>query len=194
MNDPSTGLSELREATRDIHAAFESELKIAMPNAGRNEYRLFIEAMWGWLSPFEDALWRSEWPEHFDAHSRNGKRTWLLEDLRVAGLNDEEIARLPVAACDLDLDSQASRFGIVYVLEGSQLGSQVLLKRLSPLLAPWPTRWLRGYGVDVGRQWRSFIHSIDMHLSDSTSRRIAAQSARHTFASLQSWFSLRGAA
>jgi heme oxygenase len=194
LNDPVLGLSSLRQATQDIHAAFESELKVAMPAAGKQDYQMFIEAMWGWLSPFENALWQAEWPDEMQAAERNGKSAWLLSDLRSAGLCDDDIASIPLAPCELDLQTQASRYGIAYVLEGAQLGSQVLSKRLTPALRPWPACWLAGYGDDVSRNWRSFMQSTETFLNNEQSSRIAAQSARQTFASLQSWFHLRGAA
>lgn len=194
MIEPVSGLTRLRQATQDIHADFENRLKIAQPDAGKHDYRVFIEAMWGWLSPFEDALWSAQWPAELQAQERNGKRAWLLNDLRGAGLGEEQVAALPLAPCTLDLDSPASRFGIAYVLEGAQLGSQVLLRRIGSVLAPWPTRWLTGYGEACGANWRQFMQSANRYLAEEEAARDAANAARATFLSLQSWFMQRGAA
>ena len=184
----------LRQATQDIHAAFEVELKVAKPAAGKNDYRIFIQAMWGWLSPFENSLWQAEWPHELDAANRNGKSAWLHSDLRSAGLQDADIAALPLSPCDLDLTSPAARFGVAYVLEGAQLGSQVLAKRLGTILQPWPARWLEGYGNESAGNWRKFMQSAEAALGSEQASHDAAQSARQTFASLQSWFHLQGAA
>lgn len=194
MTDSSLGLAALRQATHDIHADFESRLKIALPSAQRHDYRLFIEAMWGWLSPFEHILWQAEWPADMYAERRDGKRAWLRHDMLGAGLSDSDIAALPWLPCALDLHSSASRFGVAYVLEGAQLGSQVLLRRLGDRLAPWPTRWLVGYGEACGSNWRQFVQSANHHLADETAASHAAASARATFLSLQTWFIQRGAA
>jgi heme oxygenase len=191
---PSAGLASLRHATRDIHATFEQQLKVAMPNAGKHDYQVFIEAMWGWLSPFEQALWQSAWPADLQANLRDNKRDWLHQDLSIAGLSEAEISALPLAPCELDLQTPAARFGIAYVLEGAQLGSQVLAKRLNPALAPWPARWLQGYGQDVSVRWRGFLSSLERHVADESSIASASEAALQTFASLQSWFQLRGAA
>lgn len=194
MNDPVLGLARLRQATQEIHAAFEVELKVAKPAAGKNDYRIFIQAMWGWLSPFEKTLWQAEWPHEINAASRSDKSSWLLSDLRSAGLQDADIAALPLSSCNLDLTSPAARFGVAYVLEGAQLGSQVLAKRLGPILQPWPARWLAGYGNESSANWRQFMQSAEINLGNEEASRVAAHSARQTFASLQSWFHLQGAA
>ncbi|HWT72560.1 MAG TPA: biliverdin-producing heme oxygenase, partial [Oxalicibacterium sp.] len=164
------------------------------PNAGKRDYQVFIEAMWGWLSPFENALWQAEWPADLQAGLRDNKQEWLRRDLSTAGLSEAEIAALPLAPCALDLRTPAARFGIAYVLEGSQLGGQVLAKRLKPALAPWPACWLEGYGQDVSVRWRSFLASLERHVDNGSSIAAASDAARQTFESLQSWFHLRGAA
>ena len=194
MTDSSHGLAALRQATHDIHADFESRLKIALPSAQRHDYRLFIEAMWGWLFPFEHTLWQAAWPDDMHAEQRDGKCTWLRHDMLGAGLSDSDIGALPLVHCTLDLESSASRFGVAYVLEGAQLGSQVLLRRLGDRLAPWPTRWLIGYGEACGTNWRQFMQSANVHLADEATASRAAASARATFLSLQTWFVQRGAA
>jgi len=194
LNDPVFGLMRLRQATQEIHAAFEFELKVAKPAAGKNDYQIFIQAMWGWLSPFEKILWQAEWPHEIDALSRNGKSAWLHSDLRSAGLQDDDIAALPLSSCNLDMTSPSARFGVAYVIEGAQLGSQVLAKRLGPILQPWPTRWLTGYGAESSAKWRQFMLSAETSLGSEEASRIAAHSARQTFTSLQSWFHLQGAA
>jgi len=191
---PFPGLVCLRQATQAIHTAFEHQLKIAKPDAQRQDYCNFIEAMWGWLSPFEQALWEAKWPSEMQADLRNNKREWLREDLRAAGLDDAAISALPLAPCELDLQTPASRFGVAYVLEGSQLGSQVLAKRLGPILAPWPARWLHGYGRDVSVRWRGFLASLENHVCDDVAIAQASHAAQETFVSLQRWFQLRGAA
>jgi heme oxygenase len=51
--------------------------------------------------------------------------------------------RPPQAAWPLDA-SPAWRWGVCYVIEGSQLGGAVLYKRLHERLAPHPLRYLKG--------------------------------------------------
>ena len=190
----SSAMQALREATRDIHDDFESGLRIAAPDAGRDDYLVFIGAMYGWLQPFEARLWRSGWPAHLLPEARSGKSAWLEADLRAAGLDDAAIAQLPRADCAMHLDSIAQRIGVAYVLEGAQLGSQLLSRTLKPRLAPWPARWLAGYGEQASAYWLAFRKEAELRLADEAARDEAAAAARAAFGALAGWFRERGAA
>lgn len=190
----SSAMLALREATRAIHDDFESGLKIAAPDADRDDYLVFIGAMYGWLQPFEARLWQRGWPAHLLPAARASKSAWLESDLRAASLDDAAIAQLPRAAWAPDLDSAAGRIGTAYVLEGAQLGSQLLSRTLKPRLAPWPARWLAGYGEQASACWLAFRKEAELQLADDVARADAAAAARAAFSALSGWFRERGAA
>ena len=190
----SLAMLALREATRGIHDDFESGLRIAAPDAGRDDYLVFIGAMYGWLQPFEARLWQAGWPAYMAPEARSQKSRWLETDLRAAGLDDAAIARLPRAGSALQLGSAAQRIGTAYVLEGAQLGSQLLSRTLGPRLAPWPARWLAGYGEQASVCWLAFRKEAELQLADDAARAEAAAAARAAFSALAGWFRERGAA
>lgn len=190
----SAALSALRTATRDIHDDFEQGLKLARPDAGQAEYLNFIGAMWGWLRPFEQALWHEAWPAEIEAAQRARKCDWLRRDLAAAGMDDDAIAALPLAPAQPPLANAAQRFGVAYVLEGAQLGSQVLARTLRPRLSPWPAHWLAGYGEQSSQRWLSFRKLAELHLAEDGAREEAAQAARSAFRILSDWFREREAA
>nr|WP_314630269.1 biliverdin-producing heme oxygenase [uncultured Noviherbaspirillum sp.] len=187
-------MQALRDATRDIHDDFETGLRIAAPDAGRDEYLAFISAMYGWLQPFEARLWEAGWPGHLAPEARSRKAAWLEADLRAAGLDDAAIAQLPRAPVAVHLGSAAQRIGTAYVLEGAQLGSQMLSRTLKPRLDPWPARWLSGYGEQASAYWLAFRKEAELQLAHETQRAEAAAAARAAFAALAGWFRVRGAA
>ena len=51
--------------------------------------------------------------------------------------------------------SAAYRWGVCYVIEGSQLGGAVLYQRLHERLAPHPLRYLKGDAAGPGPRWRA---------------------------------------
>jgi heme oxygenase len=187
-----SAMQALREATRDIHDDFETGLRIAAPDAGRNEYLAFISAMYGWLQPFEEQLWQSGWSAHMDPEARSRKAAWIEADLRTAGLGDEAIAKLPRAPVTVHLTSAAQRIGTAYVLEGAQLGSQLLSRTLKPRLEPWPARWLSGYGEHASAYWLAFRKEAESQLADDAARAEAAAAARAAFSALAGWFREHG--
>jgi len=126
--------------------------------------------------------------------TRSHKSAWLEADLRAAGLGDDAIALLPRARIRVHLDSAAQRIGTAYVLEGAQLGSQLLSRTLRPRLAPWPARWLSGYGEQASAYWLAFRKEAELQLADDTARAEAAAAALAAFSALAGWFRERGAA
>lgn len=184
----------MREATRDIHDDFEKGLRVGRPDAGRDDYLNFISAMYGWLRPFEQRLWQAEWPSVLQPSIRGQKSAWLERDLRAAGLDDAAIAALPMAPDALALDTPARRFGVAYVLEGAQLGSQLLARTLKPRLAPWPAHWLAGYGDDASSHWLRFRKEAELALGETEAQAEAGAAAHAAFRSLADWFRARGAA
>lgn len=184
----------MRSATHQFHQELEKHLSVGLPEAGRKEYLSYITALWGWMSPFEHLLWEAEWPQEMQAGQRKGKCLWLMEDLRAAGWNAASIERIPLAGFTPDLDCMAARFGTAYVIEGAQLGTQVLNKRLAQVLAPWSPRWLQGYGHDTGRKWRIFMECSEHTLDSEEACKIASDAARASFESLAAWFKMQAAA
>jgi heme oxygenase len=69
---------------------------------------------------------------------------------------------LPVRASTAwpDSASPAYRWGVAYVIEGSQLGGAVLHARLAVRLAPHPLRYLRGEAGGPGPRWRAFMIAL----------------------------------
>lgn len=188
MNQSTSALAEMRRATHSIHEQLEKHLPVAAPGAGKTEYVEYLQDLWGWIQPFEEALWRAPWPPEMQAERRAGKLAWIESDLRDAGFDDAMIASIPVAPFKPDLGSLPARFGLAYVIEGAQLGTRVLSKTLGPRLAPWYPRWLRGYGDENAYRWRAFMESAERSIATEESRKLAAAAAEASFASLADWF------
>jgi heme oxygenase len=153
-----------------------------------------LSAILGWLEPLELELWSSAWPDAVAPAERSGKTLWVQYDLRARGMSAQEIAAIPRQQQLPPLSSVAQRFGVAYVIEGAQLGGQLLLRQLGPKLAPLPTRWLEGYGRETSGKWRAFLDALAVALPAPTDAERAAESARATFELAHAWFAQRGAA
>ena len=186
-------LAALREATHATHRTLEGTLHIAAPDAGPPQYRAYLEALWGWLAPFEAALWSAPWPPSLRPALRDGKRGWIEEDLRALGLSEEGLRALPSCAAPQLLTSAPQRFGVAYVVEGAQLGGQVLLRRLGPALGPRVPRYLFGYGAETSALWRAYTESLEASVAPSSAPIVAA-AALQTFDGLRDWLGARGVA
>jgi heme oxygenase len=191
--NPSPVLTALRAATAPQHASLEAALPLAKADAGAAEYLAYARAMYGWMAPLEDRLWTT-CPAPLTPSLRRGKAEWLREDLLAMGLAPAEVDTLPRCHALPPIDDLASRVGAAYVVEGSQLGGQVLLRKLTPALNPIVPRYLVGYGAETGTRWKSLLAAMAALVRSDEEIARAAQIASGTFASLAAWFASPGAA
>jgi heme oxygenase len=149
-------LAALRAATASRHAALDSGLPIGAPDASLDDYAAHLALLRAWLAPLQAWLAGFADGPAFDHAARLG----LIEtDLAEAGapLHDDVLSRTdawPAAA------SPAYRWGVHYVIEGSQLGGAVLYERLRERLAPHGLRYLKGDAAGPGPRWRTFMQAL----------------------------------
>lgn len=151
----------LRQATAPLHAEVDASLPLARPAPTLGDYREHLQL----LSDWTDAL------RHFpgDATRLDAQAAALRTDL--AGCDDllgtaPRLDALPAAdaAPPSIADAVAFGWGVAYVIEGSQLGGQVLYRRLAEPLAPHPLAYLQGAGRDTGARWKEFLAALRQHL------------------------------
>jgi heme oxygenase len=149
-------LAALRAATASRHAALDSGLPIGAPDASLDDYAAHLALLRAWLAPLHAWLAGFADGPAFD----HGARLGLIEtDLAEAGApvrgGPETPAHTWPAAA-----SPAYRWGVHYVIEGSQLGGAVLYERLRERLAPHGLRYLKGDAAGPGPRWRSFMQAL----------------------------------
>ena len=97
----------------------------------------------------------------------------------VAGAAHQRAAVAPAAPWPAQA-SAAYRWGVCYVVEGSQLGGAVLYKRLAPRLAPHPLAYLRGNG-SPGPRWQQFLAALRAQVVEPGQIDDACAGARDAF-------------
>lgn len=151
-------LEALRQATASRHEQLDGGLPLALPDAGLAEYAQHLQLLRDWLAPM------NAWLACFDDGPQGPAglpavdRMALLEaDLLEPGMTLRAPLRVdpwPARA------SAAYRWGVLYVVEGAQLGGAVLYQRLHAAMAPHPLRYLRGDPAGPGPRWRAFMLAL----------------------------------
>ena len=155
-------LAALRQATAARHERLDSGLPLSAPDATLADYAAHLQLLRAWLAPLQG--WLSGFDDGPQGHSGLPDASHLalieadLADPALAGRAAPAV--VPAAAWPAGA-SAAYRWGVAYVVEGSQLGGAVLYKRLAGQLAPHPLRYLRGAGEDgPGPRWRAFMAAL----------------------------------
>lgn len=177
----------LKSKTEAAHRALEDAMALLGPCASVERYRAYLRT----LGAFHDALE----PELL----RDPELRALLPDLdhrtRAAAAHHDLSALgddgpLPVPSALPPMDSAAARLGVLYVLEGSTLGGQVLQRGLRERLGldDGALQYVGGYGAETGPRWKRLIEALEGALREPTALARAGEAAAQTFSSLQQRF------
>ncbi len=194
----SAALQPLREATRELHHALDSRLRIGGEDATLADYAEHLRALRPWLGAVRSALAASGVAALETVARQLALRLEALElDLR--DLRDAQAAgpatppALPDSAA---LAAQATdpgfAWGLAYVVEGSRLGGSVMHRRLAPRLAPHPMRYFAPVGAEDGTpaHWRRFVAQLGEALRDRAAVQSAQRGAVAGFEALMPCFGL----
>lgn len=177
-------LTALRGATAARHAELDTRTPLAAAAPDLRAYRDHLRLLAAWLEAMPSA------PAADDAD--DGARQALpprdhLALIR-ADLADPALDGLPPAPALAPApwparEDAAWRWGVAYVIEGSQLGGAVLYKRLAASLAPHPLAYLRGEG-SPGPRWQQFLAALRAAVTTPAQIEQACAGARQAFDSL----------
>jgi len=155
-------LAALRSATASRHQELDSGLPIGAPDASLADYASHLAMLRAWLAPLQAWLPGFKDGPRFD---QAGRLALIDQDLAERGMPAAPGAlSAPGAPAWPPTASTAWRWGVCYVIEGSQLGGAVLYQRLHERLAPHPLRYLKGIDAGPGPRWRVFMQALREHV------------------------------
>jgi heme oxygenase len=181
-------LAALRAATAQRHATLDSSMPLAKPHPSIADYRDHLLLLKAWLGPIESWLAGfADGPQDPRTLTPLRRLPLIESDLAhdaIAGLSKRTNDARPRALPRAHGDNPAYRWGVCYVVEGSQLGGAVLYKRLHAQLAPHPLRYLAGNGEPVGPRWHRFVQGLQQDVMEDAAVLSACEGGRHAFDSL----------
>lgn len=194
-NAPQPFLAQLRSSTAASHDALEANpysRAIIDGTISKDDYRHFLMKFYGFYKPVEEAIYNQENIPLTDIDARR-RAALILNDLDSLGY---EVTASDIPLCnDLpELGSEASRWGCLYVLEGSRLGGQVISRKVSATLGlPLGTgsSFFLGRGKDTGKLWKDFLGSFTAYAAASGREEEIISSAEETFTKIKHWLSTK---
>jgi heme oxygenase len=187
-------LQRLKTETRPHHERTEAAVRLLDPGLSPAGYRRHLEALYGFYVPLELLLARRLEDAGPALRAEERWKAPLLEaDLRGLGHDDASLARLPHCDGLPALPGLAEALGCFYVLEGSTLGGQLLLRHLTRHFVGRSVgdfTFFRAYGDAVGPMWRAFGEALTQAATRADSAAFDArviQGAAATFDAFEAW-------
>ncbi|WP_223752702.1 biliverdin-producing heme oxygenase [Myxococcus sp. RHSTA-1-4] len=187
-------LRRLKTETRSHHERTEAAVRLMDSNLTPAGYRRHLEALHGFYVPLEAELSTrlAESVPALRAHER-WKVPLLEADLRALGHDEASLARLSRCSLLPSLSGVPEALGCFYVLEGSTLGGQLILRHLRSRFADLPVgpfAFFSAYGEEVGPMWRAFGQALTQAAAEAASGDFDARvvkGARDTFDAFGAW-------
>lgn len=152
-------LAALRAATAARHERLDGGLPLSAPEPSLLDYAGHLAMVRDWLLPLQAWLdGYADGPQAEASLPATGRLSLIDADLLEPGMPALPPVR-PAAPWPPGA-SAAYRWGVAYVIEGSQLGGTVLYGRLAQRFAPHPLRYLHGETGGPGPRWRAFMLAL----------------------------------
>lgn len=181
-----TSIAEIvKRETAEEHQAAEDMLNPKLQGIAKTaDYIAILSSFYGFYRPLQEKISGFIREQDLaDIHERNSSRL-IEKDLTELGFPLENIK----ISIDLPrINSAASAFGALYVMEGSTLGGRMirkmLLKNEQLNLSEKTVQFFNGYGNETGTRWRNFQEALN-NQSDTNE---VVFSARQTFNLFRHW-------
>jgi heme oxygenase (biliverdin-IX-beta and delta-forming) len=180
-------LGALRLATASRHESAERAMPLAVATPTLADYQHHLRVLHAWLAPLDAWLQRfADGPQDPALLPPLARLALIERDLAHPALTGAQqqdgaaavTATLPLAPLQA---GAAWRWGACYVIEGSQLGGAVLLRRYAGAFAPHPLDYLSGDCNAPGPRWHAFVAAMRRAVHTPRDVDLACAGARAAF-------------
>lgn len=184
---PADFRGRLRLATREAHLRLEDAVDFDGRITSLKAYRGFLEDFYRLVRPLEAMLGALDLNMLPIDYLSRGKLAWIEADLKDLGHSDETLAQLPEFSIP-QFATSLEVFGVLYVLEGSSLGRQMMLGKLGERLGvspDWGGHFFNGYGKKTGEMWRAFVAVLNEAGGSPEAGEVIKKAALASFAAFE---------
>lgn len=181
--------AQLKELTKNNHQLLEKKLVAQMKNIStKQDYTILLALFYSFFGGLEVAMGKHPDLSFLPDHAQRRKSEALANDLAELG------AKLPAFATTQDMPqikNNLQTIGALYVMEGSTLGGQYIVKMIEKQLGSNSSlgySFFNGYGENTEVMWQGFKNAIDELALPFDEEAIVIKSANETFLQFSKWF------
>lgn len=175
----------LKSETRKDHDHLESGFNLKDMTASSDHYLSTLKAFYGFYIPLEKEFkkFESEFSGMGIDLNERLKTQFLRMDMKQGGLSDDQVSTIPLASQIPMIKDFSEAMAVLYVLEGSTLGGQVISKELGKIgLA---SQFFNPYEKNTMPMWLKFKNALNTLPEDEEAKMVIT--ARETFKLLGQW-------
>lgn len=189
-------LQQLRDATSPLHDKLEECMPLMRPDLSEAAYLQVLKNFYGLYAPLEQVLMaHTDWLALLSDAPDRQRLPHLKQDLEALGVSLAEQEALPLCQLPDMSPGLHQLLGCMYVMEGSTLGGQHLVRHLKNHFG-WDeaddskTHFFNSYGKQVGPRWKAFCEVLQSFSAKQTpeQQQITIASAVGMFEILEQWF------
>lgn len=177
----------LKLETKGVHSDAEKLIikKLTMINSV-DDYIKFLKLYFGFFNPLEILTRKYISEEVLKDISERGNTNKIIDDIETCA-GDNTILSAPSLP---EVTNVLQAFGVMYVMEGSTLGGQIIAKMLRDKDIKIPNNGLsffEGYKENTMTMWRSFTACVDENFQTDEEINPIVLSAKNTFTKMKEW-------
>lgn len=187
-------LQQLRHSTAASHHALEQNacsIALMSDAVTLDNYVDYLNRLLPFVKGFEEQVFPDLHPYITDLDERR-KLQLICSDLRLSGVAKQLAPSFNEAFFREHYPDKASRFGGMYVLEGSTLGGKMITKHLQQSLGNMvegKISYLNPYGEQSGSRWKNFLQVLQQASNERNNETAIIAGALSTFSILNNLLS-----
>ena len=181
--------AQLKEHTKTNHQLLEKKLVAQMKNIStKQDYAALLVLFYSFFGGLEVAMGKHPDLSFLPDYAQRRKSVALANDLGELG------AMLPAFATNQEMPqikNNLQTIGALYVMEGSTLGGQYIVKMIEKQLGTNSSlgySFFNGYGENTEAMWQGFKNAIDGLALPFDEEAIVVEAANDTFLHFSKWF------
>ena len=169
----------IKKATKKAHLDLEKKV-IRQLKAIRNEqdYADFLSYFYAYFSHLEKALGPFIDESSIPYYNERRNATYLKRDLETIGYENGSLPGTVVP----DIHNHLEALGALYVMEGSVMGGQIIVKILEKQGITRGVSFFSGYGEHTEKKWTAFTKAMDEQVTGEAQKATVIRAANETFA------------
>jgi heme oxygenase len=180
----------MKEATKGNHSSVEKVLVTKLKNlSSEGMYAQLLIQLLGFYSSLEKAVHQQLSAGILPDIEKRLHVINIKQDLDNLGFKNIPNVTNPFS---IQIDTVSKAIGVLYVIEGSTLGGQVIggmLKKQIPTLQDDKINYFLSYHEQTMPMWKDFKNTIE-EKADSFDEAVAIQTAKETFDALKNWLTI----